>query len=249
MPDWPDPKRQAEQIVGALLEVRATEDEPDAAVWAFDLLQMYRAYAERRAWRPAVWHVRNWAGTPQVTGSAVTDAVLALESDEAYRRLFWETGGHRVQRAPVLGFGRIHTSAAMIAVLPRVEESAVAIADDDVQEEFIAQAAADLEVAVSPGLRLIHVPAGLGVSWHNALCNDTEAARARELLCSRLFELKRRQQSGQEMRAQKIRTYNFPENRVTDHRAGVSFYSLDRIVRGELDDLMDAVAEKANVAS
>ncbi len=112
MTDRADPVPQAEQIGGAFLEIRPAEGGPDATVWALDLLEIYLGYAEPRAWRSADWQVPYWAGTAPVAG--VTEAVVALESNEAYRRLYWETGAHRVPRVPVFGFGRIHTSAATI---------------------------------------------------------------------------------------------------------------------------------------
>ena len=248
MPDPPnrtDPTVHLPQIDGALLEIRAAEGGLDAGVWAFDLLQMYRAFAERQGWQPAVWQLRNWGGATSVAVSAVAEVVIALESEDAYLRLYWESGEHRVQRPPVLGAGRVHTSTALVTVLPRVQETEVAIIDEDVQEDLVEQPTGDLEHPPEVSVRLRHLPSGLVITWQMKPWQVTSKARAREVLRSRLFELKRLQHMGSARQAQKIRTYNFRENRVTDHRLGLSLYSLDRIVRGELDDLLDAVAKGA----
>jgi len=242
-----DPNDQRDVI----LEIRGAEGGQEANLWAADLMRMYMKYAELKGWKTEVLN------TSETDLGGIKEVIFEVHARGAYSRLKWEGGGHRVQRVPVTETqGRIHTSAATGSVLPKAEEVDVDIRDEDLRVDVYragghgGQGVNTTDSAV----RLTHLPTGLVVTCQDERSQLKNKARAMEVLRSRLFEMElrkqqeevgslRRGQVGSGERGSKIRTYNFRENRVTDHRFGLTLYSLDRILEGQLDPLLDAVAE------
>jgi peptide chain release factor 1 len=242
-----DPNDQRDVI----LEIRGAEGGQEANLWAADLMRMYMKYAELRNWKVEVLN------TSETDLGGIKEVIFELHGRGAYSRLKWEGGGHRVQRVPETeAQGRIHTSAATVSVLPKAEEVDVTIREEDLRVDVYragghgGQGVNTTDSAV----RLTHLPTGLVVTCQDERSQLKNKARALEVLRSRLFELElrkqqeevgsaRRIQVGSGERGSKIRTYNFRENRVTDHRVGVTLYNLDRVLEGLLDPLIDAIVE------
>ena len=247
-----DPNDQRDVI----LEIRGAEGGQEANLWAADLMRMYMKYAEVRNWKVEVLN------TSETDLGGIKEVIFELHGRGAYSRLKWEGGGHRVQRVPETeAQGRIHTSAATVSVLPKADEVDVSIKDEDLRVDVYragghgGQGVNTTDSAV----RLTHLPTGLVVTCQDERSQLKNKARALEVLRSRLFEMElrkqaeevgsaRRMQVGSGERGSKIRTYNFRENRVTDHRVGVTLYNLDRVLEGQLDPLIDAVQEADNAA-
>jgi peptide chain release factor 1 len=248
-----DPNDQRDVI----LEIRGAEGGQDANLWAADLMRMYMKYAELKGWKVEVLN------TSETDLGGIKEVIFELHGRGAYSRLKWEGGGHRVQRVPETeAQGRIHTSAATVSVLPKAEEVDVSIKDEDLRVDVYragghgGQGVNTTDSAV----RLTHLPSGLVVTCQDERSQLKNKARALEVLRSRLFEMElrkqqeevgspRRMQVGSGERGSKIRTYNFRENRVTDHRIGLTLYNLDRVLEGQLDPLLDALAEADAAAS
>jgi peptide chain release factor 1 len=244
-----DPNDERDVIV----EIRGGEGGQEGNLWAADLMRMYMRYAELKGWKVEVLN------TSETDLGGIKEVTFEIHGRGAYSRLKWEAGGHRVQRVPVTETqGRIHTSSATVSVLPKAEEVDVQIRDEDLRVDVYragghgGQGVNTTDSAV----RLTHLPTGLVVTCQDERSQIKNKARAMEVLRSRLFqrELQRQQeelgtmrrlQVGSGERGDKIRTYNYRENRVTDHRVGVTLYSLDRILEGQLDPLLDALAEAA----
>ncbi len=239
-------------IQSVILEIRAGTGGEEAALFARDLFEMYQRYAERR--RFAV----------EVLDSSATDLggfkdiVLSIKGDGVYRHFGYEGGGHRVQRVPKTeAQGRIHTSAATVAVLPEPEEIDLRIDWDKDVIEHVSRAGGpggQNVNKVSSAIRLEHVPTGITVSMRDEKSQHKNRAKARRLLLSRVYDhhmqarraerdQTRRTMIGSGDRSERIRTYNFPQNRCSDHRIGLDLYSLDRILMGEMDDLIAALQE------
>jgi len=234
-----------------ILEIRGAEGGQEANLWAGDLMRMYMKYAELKGWKVEVLN------TSETDLGGVKEVIFELHGRAAYSRMKWEGGGHRVQRVPETeAQGRIHTSAATVSVLPKAEEVDVQIRDDELRVDVYragghgGQGVNTTDSAV----RITHLPTGLVVTCQDERSQLKNKARAMAVLRSRLFELElrkqqeevgsaRRLQVGSGERGSKIRTYNFRENRVTDHRVGVTLYNLDRILEGQLDPLIDAIIE------
>ncbi len=235
----------------AILEIRGAEGGQEANLWAADLMRMYMKYAELKNWKVEVLN------TSETDLGGIKEVIFELHGRAVYSRLKWEGGGHRVQRVPETeAQGRIHTSAATVSVLPKAEEVDVQIRDDELRVDVYragghgGQGVNTTDSAV----RITHLPTGLVVTCQDERSQLKNKARAMEVLRSRLFEMElrrkaeevgsaRRVQVGSGERGSKIRTYNFRENRVTDHRIGLTLYNLDRVLEGQLDPLLDALAD------
>jgi peptide chain release factor 1 len=232
-----------------ILEVRAGTGGEEAALFAADLLRMYTRYAEQRGWKVEPLSLSE-AGT-----GGVREAIATVSGDRVYSRLKHERGVHRVQRVPTTeSAGRIHTSTATVAVLPEAEEVDVSIDPKDLRiDVFRSSGPGGQSVnTTDSAVRITHLPSGLVVQCQDEKSQHKNKARALKILRSRLLEHERERQAqeradarrgqvGTGERSEKIRTYNFPQSRVTDHRAGVTLHRLDAVMQGDLDELLDAV--------
>ncbi|MBC8449433.1 MAG: peptide chain release factor 1 [Chloroflexi bacterium] len=233
-----------------IVEIRAGAGGNEAGLFAADLYRLYERYAEARRWKTDLLssHSTGVGGFKQV--------VFQVQGRGAYSRLKYESGVHRVQRVPETeSQGRIHTSTATVAVLPEMDEVEVSINPKDL----------DIEVYISSGpggqhmqknataVRITHLPSGLVVTCESERSQTQNKLRAMAVLRSRLYEIEqqqqtdeqdeaRRQQVGSGERSEKIRTYNFPQSRVTDHRIGKSLYRLEAVLNGDLDEFIDELA-------
>ena len=233
----------------AILEIRAGTGGEEAALFASDLFRMYTRYAERYGWKV------DPLSLSQTDGGGVREVIANISGKDIYSRLKYERGVHRVQRVPTTeSQGRIHTSTVTVAVLPEAEEVDVQIDPADLRVDvFRASGPGGQSVnTTDSAVRLTHVPTGLVVQCQDEKSQHKNKAKAMKVLRSRLLEQEiqreaedrgrlRRDQVGTGGRSEKIRTYNFPQSRVTDHRAGVTLHKLDAIIEGDLDQILDAV--------
>ena len=234
-----------------ILEIRGAEGGQEANLWAADLMRMYMKYAEFKGWKVEVLN------TSETDLGGIKEVIFEIHGRGAYSRLKWEGGGHRVQRVPETeAQGRIHTSAATVSVLPKAEEVDVQIRDEELRVDVYRSGGHGGQGVntTDSAVRLTHLPTGLVVTCQDERSQLKNKARALEVLRSRLFEMElrrqqeevgsaRRMQVGSGERGSKIRTYNFRENRVTHHRIGLTLYNLDRVLEGQLDPLIDALAD------
>jgi peptide chain release factor 1 len=240
----------------AILEVRAGTGGDEAALFAADLFAMYRRYAESRGWRFEVLDVsENDLG-------GYREAVAGITGTDVFARLKYESGVHRVQRVPVTeSQGRIHTSTATVAVLPEAEEVDVQVNDADLRiDVFRASGAGGQHVnKTESAVRITHLPSGIVVACQDEKSQHKNRARAMKILRAKLYEREReakasarsdlrRSQVGTGDRSERIRTYNVPQGRVTDHRIGLTLHKIDRILAGELDELIDALTAEDQAA-
>ena len=243
------PKDAADEK-NAILEVRAGTGGEEAALFAADLFRMYQRYAANRGWRFEAMDVA------ETELGGIKEAVAEISGRGAFARLKFESGVHRVQRVPETeGGGRIHTSAATVAVLPEAEEVDVHVDDKDLRVDvFRAQGAGGQHVnKTESAVRITHIPSGIVVVQQDEKSQHKNRARAMKILRARLFDRQRdaqesaraatrKSQVGSGDRSERIRTYNFPQGRVTDHRIGLTLHKLDRVLEGEaLDELVDAL--------
>ncbi|HEY8414529.1 MAG TPA: peptide chain release factor 1 [Thermaerobacter sp.] len=247
-----DPRDQRNVI----MEIRAGTGGEEAALFAADLFRMYQRYAERQGWRTEVM-----SSTESDLGG-FKEVIFSVTGRGAYSRLKHESGVHRVQRVPVTeSGGRIHTSTATVAVLPEAEEVEVEINPDDLEiDTFSASGPGGQHVnKTESAVRITHKPTGIVVTCQDERSQHKNRARALKILRARLLDYytrrqqqelseQRRVQVGSGERSEKIRTYNFRENRVTDHRIGLTLYRLDEIMDGDLDELIDALAAREEAA-
>ena len=232
-----------------ILEVRAGTGGEEAALFGQDLLRMYTRYAERHRWKTELMDVND-------TGiGGIKEAVLLIKGKGAYSRLKYESGVHRVQRVPETeSSGRIHTSAATVAVLPEVDDVEVDINPNDVRVD-VYRASGNGGQCVNTtdsAVRLTHEPTGLVVTCQDEKSQIKNKEKAFKVLKARLYDLMvqeqnkeiseaRKSQVGSGDRSERIRTYNFPQGRVSEHRIGLTLYKLDAILDGELDEIIDAL--------
>ncbi|HUO01364.1 MAG TPA: peptide chain release factor 1 [Rhizomicrobium sp.] len=234
----------------AIVEVRAGTGGDEAALFAADLLGMYQRYAALQGWKTELLSMS------ESDLGGIKEATLEVEGRGAYAKLKFESGGHRVQRVPVTeSQGRIHTSAATVAVLPEPEDVDVDIQDKDLRiDVYRASGAGGQHVnKTESAVRITHMPTGIVVAMQEEKSQHKNKAKAMKLLKAKLFEAERARVDaaraserkgliGSGDRSERIRTYNFPQGRVTDHRINLTLYKLDRIITGdELSDVIDAL--------
>ena len=232
-----------------ILEVRAGAGGEEASLFAALLLRMYMRYAERRGWQASVTSISD----TELGG--VKEAVVTIAGRGAFSRLKFESGVHRIQRVPVTeAGGRIHTSTATVAVLPEAETVEVDIRQEDIRiDTYRASGHGGQYInRTDSAVRITHMPSGLVVTCQDEKSQLKNKEKAMKVLASRLYDLyrsqadsayaeNRRAQVGTGERNERIRTYNFPQGRVTDHRVGLTLYKIDAIVDGDLDEIIDAL--------
>ena len=233
-----------------ILEIRAGVGGEEAALFAHSLYRMYAMYAEGRGWKVEV----DSASETELGG--IKEISFTIEGDGAWSRLKFESGVHRVQRVPETeSGGRVHTSTATVAVLPEMEEADVRIDPADIEMQVFRSSGAGGQHVnkTSSAVRLIHKPTGTVVECQQERSQFQNRDKAMRILASRLYEAEqekitseytqqRRSQVGTGMRNERIRTYNFPQGRVTDHRIGLTLYKIDSVMDGDLDELIDALS-------
>ena len=235
-----------------ILEIRAGAGGEEAALFAADLFRMYQKYAEEKGWKVSIL-------SSNKTGLGGYKEVIALiEGEGVYSRLKYESGVHRVQRVPVTeSSGRIHTSTATVAVLPEVDETDIKIKPEELKiETFRASGAGGQYVnTTETAVRITHIPTGIVVQCQDERSQFQNKQKALKILYAKLkdyYERKkqeeiakeRKEQVGTGERSEKIRTYNFPQNRVTDHRINLTLYKLQDVLEGKLDEIIDALRAK-----
>jgi peptide chain release factor 1 len=238
----------------AILEIRAGTGGTEAALFAHDLFRMYGRYAERRGWKVEPLSLS------ESEAGGVKEVIAAVSGDQVFHRLKHERGVHRVQRVPATeSQGRIHTSTVTVAVLPEAEEVDIQINPADLRiDVFRSSGPGGQSVnTTDSAVRVTHIPTGVVVQCQDEKSQLKNKTKAMKVLRARLLEAEqeraageraseRRQQVGKGGRSEKIRTYNFPQSRITDHRAGVTVHQLETILQGDLDDLLDQVHTQIN---
>jgi len=238
-------------IDSVILEIRAGTGGDEASLFARDLYNMYVKYAEKRGWK-----VEQLDFSPTEMGG-FREVIVNIKGTGVWSALGYEGGGHRVQRVPVTeSQGRIHTSAATVAVLPEPEELDIQINPADVVEHVSRSSGPGGQNVnkVSSAIRLEHIPTGITISMQDEKSQHRNRDKAWRILRSRIYEHYEREKRAQRDkqrktmigsgdRSERIRTYNFPQNRVTDHRINLSLYSLEKVIAGELDELVSALQD------
>ncbi len=233
----------------AIIEVRAGTGGEEAALFAADLFRMYQRYAELRRWHFELM------GVSETGIGGFKEATAMISGQGVFARLKYESGVHRVQRVPETeASGRIHTSAATVAVLPEAEDVDVHIEDKDLRIDVYRSSGPGGQSVntTDSAVRITHLPTGIVVTQQDEKSQHKNRAKAMKILRSRLYDLERerlanaraadrKNQVGSGDRSERIRTYNFPQGRVTDHRIGLTLHKLDRVLDGELDELIDAL--------
>ncbi|HLI73915.1 MAG TPA: peptide chain release factor 1 [Acidimicrobiales bacterium] len=232
-----------------IVEIRGAEGGEEANLFARDLFEMYRRYAERRHWKLEV------LSSDPSERNGLNEVTFVVKAADAWQRLKHEGGTHRVQRVPVTeSQGRVHTSAATVMVLPEADEVEVEVDPADLRVDVFRSTGPGGQSVntTDSAVRITHVPTGIVVSMQDEKSQIQNRARAMQVLRARLLKLEqdrieaeqseqRRSQVGGGGRSEKIRTYNFKENRVTDHRVKLTLHKLDRVLDGDLDDVVDAL--------
>jgi peptide chain release factor 1 len=232
-----------------ILEIRGGTGGEEAALFAGDLLKLYSRYAEKQGWKTELLS----SNFTDIGG--VKEVVMLIEGKGAYSRLKYESGVHRVQRVPETeSGGRIHTSAATVAVMPEAEEVDVEINPADIRVDIFCSSGPGGQSVntTQSAIRLTHIPTGLVVSCQDEKSQHKNKDKAMKVLRARLMERAMEEQQGEQANARKsmvgsgdrserIRTYNFPQGRVTDHRIGLTSYRLDEVLQGEIDEFIEAL--------
>ena len=249
--------KDAADAKNAILEIRAGTGGDEAALFAANLFEMYKRYAADRGWQLEIIEMAesDLGGLKQV--------VAQISGRDVFARLKFESGVHRVQRVPATeASGRIHTSAATVAVLPEAEEVDIDIADKDLRIDVMRSGGAGGQHVnkTESAVRITHIPSGIVVVQQSEKSQHKNKAKAMTILRSRLYEMERqkladarsahrKEQVGSGDRSERIRTYNYPQSRVTDHRINLTLYKLDRVVTGEcLDELIDPLIAEDQAA-
>jgi peptide chain release factor 1 len=235
-----------------IMEIRAAAGGEESALFAADLFRMYSAYANSKNWKVDVIssHSTGIGGFKEI--------IFSIEGKDVYKNLMFESGVHRVQRVPdTEASGRIHTSTVTVAVMPEAEEAQIKIKPEEIRvETFRASGHGGQNVQKNEtAVRITHIPTGIVVSCQDERSQLQNKERALKVLMARLLDIevrkmeeekaeKRRSQIGWGERSEKIRTYNFPQNRVTDHRIGLTLYNLPEIINGKIDELISALRVK-----
>lgn len=245
-----------------IVEIRGGAGGEEAALFASDLFRMYTRYSERHRWKSEIVDINE----TEIGG--IKEVVFSIEAQGAYSRLKYESGVHRVQRVPSTeSSGRIHTSTVTVAVLPEVDDVDVEINPNDLQiDTYRSSGAGGQHInKTESAIRITHLPTGIVVTCQDQRSQHKNKDRAMQVLRSKLFEMAQQQQHsdvaqarksqvGTGDRSERIRTYNFPQGRVSDHRIGLTLYKIDEILDGDLDEIIDALitadqAEKLGNAS
>jgi len=240
-----------------IVEIRGAAGGDEAALFAADLYRMYTRYAESQGWKVELLdaNVSDLGGFKEV--------IFMISGKGAYSKLKYESGAHRVQRIPVTeSGGRIHTSTSTVAVLPEVEEIEVEILDKDIRiDTFCASGHGGQSVnTTKSAVRVTHIPTGIVATCQDGKSQNDNKQKALQVLRARIYEMRRQEEEaklagerrskvGTGDRSERIRTYNFPQSRVTDHRIGLTLHKLDAIMNGEIDEIIDALtlAEQAEL--
>ena len=232
-----------------ILEIRAGTGGDEAALFAADLFRMYSRYAERNRWKIELMSLS------ETDGGGFKEVIAQISGERVYSRLKFESGTHRVQRVPDTETqGRIHTSACTVAVLPEVEDVDIQINPADIRVDLFRSSGAGGQHVnkTESAVRLTHIPTGVVVACQEGKSQHKNKAQAMKLLQSRIYEqMQRRQQAevaadrksqvGSGDRSERIRTYNFPQGRCTDHRIGLTLYKLEAIMQGDVDEVIEAL--------
>ncbi|QDT08926.1 peptide chain release factor 1 [Planctomycetes bacterium K23_9] len=234
-----------------VMEIRAGAGGDEAALFARDLFEMYRRYAEAKGWKTEIMDMNatEMGGFKEIT--------LTLEGESVYRDLAYESGGHRVQRVPETETqGRVHTSAATVAVMPEPEDIEIDLKPDDYRKDFYGASGPGGQHVnkTDSACRLTHHETGIVVQCQDEKSQHKNLAKALRVLKARIYEKKREEEAAKQAeqrkgligsgdRSQRIRTYNFPQNRLTDHRINLTLYKLDQIITGDVQAVTDALIE------
>jgi peptide chain release factor 1 len=232
-----------------IVEIRAGTGGDEAALFAAELFRMYSRYAESRRWR-----VEMMSSSPTGLGG-YKEIIISIEGQGAYSRLKFEGGVHRVQRVPVTeGSGRIHTSAVTVAVLAEADEVEIAIDPKEIRVDVFRSSGPGGQSVntTDSAVRITHIPTGIVISCQDEKSQHKNRAKGMKILRARLLEKKQEEQRseiaatrksmvGSGDRSERIRTYNFPQGRLTDHRINLTIYQLDRVMEGQIDDIVDAL--------
>ena len=240
-----------------IMEIRAGTGGDEAALFAADLFDMYKRYAEIKGWKMEI------LSSNQINLGGYKEIVVSISGKDVYGSLRWESGVHRVQRVPITeNGGRIHTSAASVAVLPEAEETDVVIRDEDIRIDVMRAGGHGGQCVntTDSAVRITHIPTGLVVIQQDEKSQLKNKNKAMRVLRARLFDLEesrknaeraaaRKSMVGSGDRSERIRTYNFPQNRLTDHRIDLTLYKLDQIMAGNLDLVIDPLKIAAGEAA